>query len=197
MMVALNYAMRHPERVRGLVMFEGFFVPTKNALASQGPVVQVLMRLFKAKPFAEKVFVASGPSVVDKFMQMGTLWQLPPEVLETYREPLMDPEHRRKIWVEGVGPHTVRATSRHPGDIADSVNRYVANLAASNLPKLLLYATPGMAIKHAAVKYAKATFKNVQIRSIGPGKHFLPEDQPGAVGQAIADFALKLRKSVP
>ena len=52
--------------------------------------------------------------------------------------------------------------------------------------KLLIDAEPGMILKGAALDFAR-TWPNQQETSVA-GLHFIQEDQPIAIGRAIADW---------
>ena len=54
--------------------------------------------------------------------------------------------------------------------------------------KLLLYADPGVLIPVAVVEWAQENLPELTARPIGPGIHYVQEDQPDAIGRAIADW---------
>ena len=68
------------------------------------------------------------------------------------------------------------------------MDRNAAWLASTDLPMLLLTGDPGFIVQPPAVAYAHDTFENLSVVEVGAGKHFLPEDQPTAVGEAIRDW---------
>lgn len=182
--VGLNYAMQHEANVKGIVMFEGFFLPVEAALKNQSFPARLFMRLFRIKKFAEHVIVRSG-TAVEKMIAMGTVRTLSEEEMETYRDPLRSEEVKRRVWLEGVGPYTLAKGSN---DVVGPINQYTAKLCRSPIPKLLLYAEPGAAVTEKSIRYAQEHLPNLEIKCIGPGKHFLPEDQPDTIGQAIVEF---------
>ena len=65
------------------------------------------------------------------------------------------------------------------------VTDYGKWLKTSIIPKLLLYAKPGMIIKKDKVEEIRSSFKNTSLAYIGKGKHFIQEDQPHEIGKAI------------
>jgi haloalkane dehalogenase len=191
--VGLHYAMQHEANIKGLVIFEGFLLPSDVMFSTQAFAAQLMMKLFRIKKFAEYAIVRSG-TMVDKNMAWGTVRKLSEEELDQYRTHLSDPAVRRKVWLEGIGPNTLRSKSQQAGDLADLIQQYTAKLASSAIPKLLLYATPGAAVTEKVLTYARERVANLEMKHIGAGKHFLPEDQPDAVGQAIAEFQKRLAR---
>lgn len=192
LIVGLHWAMAHPEAVRGLVLMEGFIAPVGTQMATFPGVNQFFMWLMRYRPMAERG-IARDPLAVDRFIQSGVVRKLSEEDLAVYREAMSDPEIRRKVWVEGIGPHQLRPKSEQPGDLTDLIDRYAAKLARSPVPKLLVYGEPGAAVSAPMREWAKEHLQNLEMVSVGPGKHFLPEDQPEAVGKAIASFVARLR----
>jgi haloalkane dehalogenase len=192
--VGLNYAMQHEANIKGLVIFEGFLLPPDVMFGAQTFTARFMMELFRIKKFAEYAIVRSG-TMVDQMMAagtVGTVRKLSEEELDQYRAPLSDAAVRRKVLLEGIGPNTLRPKSKHAGDLADLICQYTNKLATSPIPKLLLYATPGAAITEKVLTYAREHVANLEIKHIGVGKHFLPEDQPDAVGHAITEFQQRL-----
>ncbi len=53
---------------------------------------------------------------------------------------------------------------------------------------LYVYVAPGAINGEATAEWARATIRNVEVAFVGEGGHFLQEDQPDALGQAIADW---------
>jgi haloalkane dehalogenase len=69
------------------------------------------------------------------------------------------------------------------------MDSYAPWLAASSVPKLLLHARPGMLIGPSTARRIGREFANTTVVDVGRGRHFLAEDQPAAIGRAIATFA--------
>lgn len=191
LMVGLNYAMQHESNVKGLVMFEGWFQPMDVGFRNMSPISRLQLRLFRIKQFAEFVIVQND-AIVEQFLSSGTVRKLTPEELDAYRVSLRTGEMKRKVWMGEIGPHAVRPKSERAGDMVDLINHYAAKLSKSPIPKLLLYAKPGFATTERSVRYACENIPNLEAKFIGQGKHFLPEDQPANLGQAIAEFCQRI-----
>ncbi|MCU7927708.1 MAG: hypothetical protein KZQ97_14865 [Candidatus Thiodiazotropha sp. (ex Dulcina madagascariensis)] len=57
-----------------------------------------------------------------------------------------------------------------------------------DLPVLLLYASPG-----AVVPWYENRIKRLETVYVGPGLHFIQEDQPDAIGRALKDWLRRHR----
>jgi haloalkane dehalogenase len=189
--VALSYAMEHEADVRGVAMFEGWFLPMREAWAMTPLLARLNMRLLRSDRIADR-FITNSDAAVERFLRMGTVRKLAPSEVASYRDPLADPRLRRRIWVDGVGPRAMGPTSRAAGDVVDRIDRYAEWLASSRLPKTMLYATPGMVVGPAMVARARETIANLGVVHVGAGKHFLPEDRPIAIANAVARCHAKL-----
>ena len=53
---------------------------------------------------------------------------------------------------------------------------------------LMIYATPGILGNEMAVQWAEANLMNLETANVGPGLHFIQEDNPHAIGEAISDW---------
>ena len=189
LMVGLYYAMRHETSVARLVLFEGFVLPIDETLRSQSVRSRLWMLAFGVRSISERAFVLDGAKIVDRVMSHGMVSRLSESDLAQYRRPMADDALRRRVWLEGVGTYRISRAARGADPIAGQVAEYASWLSTSPLPKLMLHAEPGLAATKATVRLAQRRIADLEVQSIGRGKHFLPEDQPDRLGRAIADFA--------
>ena len=56
------------------------------------------------------------------------------------------------------------------------------------MPKLLLHAQPGAILRKDMVAWYEANVKNLTAVDIGPGLHFVQEDRPHEIGEAIRNW---------
>jgi haloalkane dehalogenase len=57
-----------------------------------------------------------------------------------------------------------------------------------DLPKLMLWSTPGAIVTPDVVEWCKENLPNLKIVDIGPGLHFIQEDNPHKIGEEIAKW---------
>jgi haloalkane dehalogenase len=74
-----------------------------------------------------------------------------------------------------------------------AVEAYDAALAHTGLPMLLLTFTPGAIVTQPEIEWVKRHWPTATIRAMGSGIHFVQEDQPEAIGKAIAEWLKRLR----
>ena len=191
-LLGIDYAMRNPDRISGLVFVEAAFMPAKDWLA-QLPLSQRAFFPIMRNDTIARFFIQDRPRFQNLALTMGMIRRLSAEERARYMDTYEDPAYRRVV-LEGPGPKTMPrgAIPQEPNDLAAVMNRNAAALADSDIPMLLLTAEPGMITRRPAIEYAKATFKNVTVTPIGAGLHFLPEDQPTALGEAIRDWVATL-----
>jgi len=193
LILGLSYAMAHESNVKGLVMFEGFIEEVAQGIADMPFSGRAMLGLCRSRAVA-KMMICGG-SAVEQMIAGGTVRTLSDFEMDAYRKPLTSPAIKEKVWLDGIGPHTIRRSSKHPGDVTDAIARYSAKLRLSKLPKLLLYAEPGAAVTQKTLRNVGARIPNLEMQFIGKGKHFLPEDQPENIGHAIEEFCRNLGRA--
>lgn len=107
------------------------------------------------------------------------------EEVAAYSAPYPDPPSRRPLlqWAREI------PIAGEPADVAALFELNLANLTASDVPKLLLHAPPGVLVGPETVEWCRDNLPNLTIVDVGgPAGHFLPEDRPLEVATAIADW---------
>ncbi|MFV2056208.1 MAG: hypothetical protein ACC707_07050 [Thiohalomonadales bacterium] len=70
----------------------------------------------------------------------------------------------------------------------NALNKIRGFMEETELPILLLYGSPGAIVSEDIVKAYITMIENLETVYIGQGFHFLQEDQPDAIGRALADW---------
>ena len=104
--------------------------------------------------------------------------------MNRYREPFKEPLSRKPIWRM---PNDI-PIGGEPADVVEEVETYNKKLKQSELPKLLFYATPGALTPAAMVDWCRSNLKNLKTVNIGPGSHYLQEDNPDLIGSQLVDW---------
>ncbi len=103
---------------------------------------------------------------------------------DAYRAPYPDPAARRPLlaWPREI------PIDGEPADVLDRVLAYDRWMSETpEVPKLLMTVQPGVGWGSPEMAaWAAETFASVEIEAVGPGGHHAPEDQPDAIGSAIA-----------
>jgi haloalkane dehalogenase len=79
------------------------------------------------------------------------------------------------------------------GETYREIKRVEAALSEFQFPMLLFSATPGGLIPPERVEWFKGTVKDLTVKDIGPGIHFLQEDNPAGIATGIVEWAKEKR----
>ena len=188
-LLGLHYAAHHPENVRGIILLEGMFMPA-DAYYRQLPLTQRLMYgMFRSKRLARAV-LSSGWPIQGALVQMMTLRKLSAAEKSAYSHPYAADPPKRRVVLEGPGPvdfprlpDLTPATATNEAVVMMNENAH--RLRGTPIPWLLLYAEPGVVVQAGARQYAQENYPHLTLVALGQGKHFLSEDHPAAIGQAI------------
>ncbi len=180
--LAHDWASRHADRVRGIVMFETFLRPMQW---SHWPPEGVgLFRALRTPGVGEKMVLEQNEFLA-RSLAHGVQSGLSEQDRATYYAPFPDPSSRRPVlqWPREI------PIDGEPADVVAVVNRNADWLASTPaIPKLLLtFDGPGLGNPE-IVAWARATFASLQVEALGRAGHHAPEDAPDAIGKAVAAF---------
>lgn len=181
--LGMDWAARHPGRVKGIALMETFLRP--QSWAELPPQVVEHSQALRTPGLGERMLLednfAIEGALPHPFSIHGGLSEHDHDV---YRAPYLDPASRRPLltWPREI------PFDREPADVADRFDAYGRWLADTpQVPKLLLTAEDGVGIGSPEMTaWAKGHIAALEVESIGLAGHQAPEDQPDAIGQAIA-----------
>jgi haloalkane dehalogenase len=108
--------------------------------------------------------------------------------MAAYRRPYFEPGESRRPTL--TWPRQIPIDGE-PADVVAIVDDYARWLAASPIPKLFVNADPGTILTGAQREFCR-TWPGQQEVTVR-GSHFIQEDSPAEIGQAIAAFLARLR----
>jgi haloalkane dehalogenase len=180
--LGMDWARRHPDRVRGLALVETFLRPL--SWAEMPPLGQDLFRRMRS-PEGEQMVLRDN-QFIEFNLPLGVVSGLAPADHDEYRRPYPDERSRRPLlaWPREI------PFDGEPADVHDRVVAYGRWLAETPaVPKLVMTVENGVGMGSAdTATWAKETFAAATVVSVGPAGHQAPEDQPEAIGQAIASW---------
>jgi haloalkane dehalogenase len=181
--LGFDWARRHPDRVRALVYMEAIVRPLTWA---EWP--ETARKVFQAmrSPAGEEM-VLDKNVFVERILPASVLRALMPEEMDRYREPFRHPGESRRPTL--TWPREIPIDGE-PADVAAVVDAYAAWLARSPLPKLFVNGAPGSILVGAQRAFCRAWPNQEEVTV--KGSHFLQEDSPAEIGQAIARFLQRL-----
>ena len=184
--LGLHYAMRNEPNVRGVAMMEAIVAPVPSW--DEFPQdFQEMFRGFRTPEVGWDMLVNQN-MFVEQVLPNAIVRDLTEEEMNVYREPFLEPASRKPVW---RWPNELPIAGK-PADVADAVASYGAKLAQSDLPKILFYGTPGAIMPPPVVEMCEANFSNLETVDIGPGIHYLQEDNPHLIGKEIAEWCARL-----
>jgi haloalkane dehalogenase len=186
--LALDWATRHPERVRGVVLYETFLRPM--SWSEWSPRGAELFRALRT-PGSGEAMVLEADEFLARSLANGVQRRLGEQEIAAYQTPFPDAASRRPIlqWTREI------PIEGEPADVTAIIERYDAWLASSaSVPKLLLSferpseLQPSPTGSPAMVQWAREHAAALEIVALGPAGHHASEDRPREIGQAIAGW---------
>ncbi|MGY4225028.1 haloalkane dehalogenase [Bradyrhizobium sp. USDA 4503] len=181
--LAMDWASRHRDSVRGIVYFE-----TIVRSRSWSEMDQSVRDMFERLRSSEGETLVLGDNLfVEKSFSERILRRLSDAEWAAYRRPYIDPgEDRRptltfprELPIDGEPHHT-----------AEAVKAYGDWMAINEVPKLFINGDPGAIITGSIRDFCRSWRNQEEVRV--KGKHFLQEDSPLEIGEAIADWLKRL-----
>jgi len=181
--LGFHWAHRHPDRVRGLVYMEAIVRPVSW---SEWP--EAARKIFQAMrtPAGEEMVL--GKNVfVERILPASVLRGLTEAEMAVYRRPYLEPGESRRPTL--TWPREIPIDGE-PADVVAIVDGYARWLATSDRPKLFVNADPGVILVGAQRESCRAWPSQREITV--KGSHFLQEDSPAEIGEAIVAFLKEL-----
>jgi haloalkane dehalogenase len=182
--LGFHWAARHPERVKALVYMAAFVRPVTWAEWPDN-----------ARAIFQGMRSAAGESIVleknvfvERILPGSVLRPLDEEAMRIYRAPWLTAGESRRPML--TWPREIPIDGE-PADVAAIVESYGRWLAATTTPKLFVNADPGSILVGAQREFCRSwpNQREVTVR----GVHFVQEDSPDEIGQAIARFLEDIR----
>jgi haloalkane dehalogenase len=177
--LGFDWANRHRAAVAGIAYMEGIVRPVT---LDEWP--EAARRVFQAmRSEAGEEMVLDRNVFVERILPGSILRTLTEAELAEYRRPFAEPGEGRRPTL--TWPRQIPIDGE-PADVTAIVADYAGWLAASPVPKLLIVAEPGAILRGPQLEYCRAWPNQQQVTV--PGNHFLQEDSPDEIGQAIAHW---------
>ncbi len=182
--LGFHWARRHPERVRAMVYMEAIVRPLTW---DEWP--ESARNVFRAlRSEAGEEMVLEKNFFVERILPASVMRNLTEEEMETYRRPYAEPGESRRPTL--TWPREIPLDGQ-PEDIAALVEDYSEWLSVSEIPKLFINADPGVILTGAQREFCRG-WKNQEEVTVR-GSHFVQEDSPQEIGEAICAFLARVR----
>jgi haloalkane dehalogenase len=186
--LAMDWAARHPGRVRGISVFETFLRPLE--WQEWSPKGAELFRALRTGGVGERMILDANEFLA-RSLSNGIQRRIDDQERAAYYSPYPDPASRRPLlqWTREI------PIGGEPPDVNARVIRYDAWLASTpDVPKLLLTferpaeLQPSPTGSAAMSQWARANVVGLEVVALGPAGHHAPEDVPHEIGTAIATW---------
>jgi haloalkane dehalogenase len=181
--LGFDWASRNRDRVRGIAYMEAIVRPM--TWDEWPEPVKPIFAGFRSEAGEEMVLEKN--IFVERVLPGSILRELSHAEMAEYRRPFSrDGEDRRPTltWPREI------PLDGEPADVTGIAQAYADWMAANELPKLFINADPGAILTGPMREFCRA-WKN-QTEVTVPGSHFIQEDAPDAIGEAIAAWYRQL-----
>lgn len=176
--LGLDWARRHEERVRGIVLME-FIWPIPTWLDAD-PKGADAFRAFRSD--AGRKLLIEDNVFLEQVLPNGVNRGLSDQEMAAYRQPFLDPASREPLY---QFPNALPIAGA-PADTWAMAEAYQAWLFETEIPKLFFWADPGALISPARAAFLASRLKACKTVPLGPGRHYVQEDHADLLGREIA-----------
>ena len=177
--LGFHWARRHPERVRGLVYMEAIVRPV--TWDEWPEAARQVFQGFRSE--AGESMVLERNIFVERVLPGSTIRGITDEAMEVYRKRYAEPGESRRPTLSWPREIPIEG---EPADVVALVAEYAGWLSQNPAPKLFVNAEPGAILTGPQREFCRA-FPNQREVTV-PGVHFIQEDSPHEIGQAIAEW---------
>jgi haloalkane dehalogenase len=175
--LGFDWAARHPDAVQGIAYMEAIVQPI--AWADWPEAAQAIFQALRS-PAGEEMILTRN-LFIERILPASVLRPLGDIEMDAYRRPFVAPGEGRRPML--TWPRQIPLDGE-PADVVTIVNDYARWLERSRVPKLFINAEPGSILVGAQREYCRRWPQ--QLETTVAGLHFIQEDSPDAIGQAIA-----------
>ncbi|HTK67964.1 MAG TPA: haloalkane dehalogenase [Pseudonocardia sp.] len=184
--LGFDWANQHRDRVAGIAYMEAIVAPV--TWDDWPDDARGIFQGFRS-PAGEELVLAKN-LFVEAVLPSAVLRTLTDEERAEYRRPFQEPGESRRPTLSWPRQIPIEG---EPADVVAVVEDYGRWLAASPVPKLFVNAEPGSILTGRPREFCR-TWPN-QTEVTVAGSHFVQEDSPDAIGEAVAEFVRTIRRA--
>lgn len=180
--IGLDYASRHPKKIKNIAFFEPYIRPAVNFEMLSLPL-QELCRILHNSDGGYN-FIVNSNYFVNTAFSSGAIKKVNDEVVAHYQAPFPDARSRLPLWQFTQD----LPLGDGPADVVELMQHYSLWLQKSNIPKLFIYAVPGFLTTIDTVQWAKTHISKLSLVDIGDAHHYVQETNPDAFGAQLRNW---------
>jgi haloalkane dehalogenase len=182
--LGFDWANRHRTAVKGFAYMEAIVRPR-----TWNDWPEAARGMFQAlRSEAGEQMILEQNFFVEAIVPRSVLRGLTDEEMAHYRRPFAEPGEGRRPTL--TWPRQIPIEGE-PADVTEIVSSYAQWLAKSTVPKLFVNAEPGVALTGALREFCRSWLAQTEVTV--RGLHFLQEDSPDEIGQAIVSWMKALQ----
>jgi haloalkane dehalogenase len=180
--IGFLWAMRNAAAVRGVAYMEAIVKPMSWADWPESAVG--MFKGFRSDKGED--LILNRNMFIEGVLPSSVIRTLSETEMDAYRAPHPTPDDRQPLlnWPRQI------PLGDEPEDVVALVNQYGAFMAASEIPKLFINADPGSILVGPMREFCRS-WPNQQEVTV-KGLHFIQEDSPLEIGQAVANWLKKI-----
>lgn len=182
--LGFDWARHNENAVKGIAYMEALVKPAR--WADQDAQVQQMFGALRSS--AGEQMILEQNMFIEQVLPGATMRQLSDEEMTIYRRPFQHPGEDRRPML--TWPRQIPFDGE-PGDVHEIIDAYSRWLSASSVAKLFIDAEPGLIMAQKGMRDFAASLIN-QKRTTVQGVHFIQEDCPDQIGEAIAAWLHEL-----
>ena len=177
--LGINWASQHADRVAGIAYMEGNVSPWKWDDWRWPEGGKEFWRSLRTDA-GEKMILEENV-FVELVLPMGLAREFSDEEMAEYRRPFQNPGEDRRPTL--TWPRE-QPFDGEPADVAEFVERNAAWMSENEIPKLLVSGDPGFLVRGDVLEFCRSWPNQMEVTV--PGIHYLQEDNPDLVGEALS-----------
>lgn len=179
--LGFHYFSENESNIKGLVFMEALVKPFNWSDISY--INRIIFKLFRT-PVIGWILLVPFNFFINILLPKMIRRKLSDNELSNYKEPFKKVRDRKPVY---MWPREV-PFNKKPLKNYKMMSDYSKKLQVSNLPKLLLYVTPGAIITKKWLIWCQENIKNLKSVHVGDGLHYIQEDNPKTIGEEIVSW---------
>ena len=181
--LGFDWANRHREAVKGIAYMEAIVTPV-----TWNDWPEVARKVFQGfRSPAGETMVIENNLFVERVFPSAILRDLSDAEMAEYVRPFSEPGESRRptlTWPQQI------PIEGEPANVVEIVNDYAAWLSQCSVPKLFINAEPGSILIGKQREFCRGWPHQTEVTV--KGLHFIQEDSPVEIGQAVAEWRQNL-----
>jgi haloalkane dehalogenase len=179
--IGFFYAMNNSKEIKAIAFMESIIKPWRWSDLKWNHRIGFY---FLRTPGLGELLIYGLNTFISIFLPQLTSRKLKKSELQAYKAPFRKISTRKPMlqWPRQI------PINRKPQKTYEIVHKYNNFLQNTDIPKLLIYSSPGAIIQDKDVSWCMKHLKNTKTYYLGKGYHFLQEDYPDKIAEIIKNW---------